>query len=270
MAYQFVAYIDESGDEGFIFPEGLPERSSSKWFVISAIITPIGRDKEIIALARSIRSDLQMQAKAIIHFADLRHDRRVYVVNRIASSWLTVTSVIIHKDRIEHSEIFTAEAFRLYKYAVRLLLERISWFCRDAVTNPTDCQCRLIFEHRKALSYDGLRDYLKILQGKPDDDEWHKLLLGNVTIHWPAIVIEKVEAARKAQYAGLQFADCIASGTRAALERRHGFTEHRYAKMLKPRIYKRGSNYTSYGLKFFPGAIETTDERGHWLRKHFR
>jgi hypothetical protein len=46
--------------------------------------------------------------------------------------------------------------------------------------------------------------------------------------------------------------------------------EHRYGKMLKPRIFKRGTNYKSYGLKFFPGGIEATDERGHWLRKHFR
>jgi Protein of unknown function (DUF3800) len=269
MAYRFVAYIDESGDEGFIFPEGQPERGSSKWFVLSAVMTPIERDKEIIALADSIRSDLEMQLKAIIHFANLRHDRRVYVVNRIANSWLTVTSVIIHKHRVQHPEIFQAEAFRLYKFAARLLLERISWFCRDAAT-PDDCQCRLIFEHRKALSYDGLRDYLRVLQEKAGDDEWQQLLLHNVTIHWPAIVINKVEAARKAQYAGLQFADCVASGIRAALEHRHGFTEHRYAKMLKPRIYKRGSNYTSYGLKFFPADLEATDDRGHWLRKHFR
>jgi hypothetical protein len=270
MAYRFVAYIDESGDEGFVFPEGRPDRGSSRWFVISAVITPFERDKELIMLAKSIRSDLQMQPKASIHFADLRHDRRVYVVIRIANSWLTVASVIIHKTRIEHPEIFQAEAFRLYKYAARLLLERVSWFCRDTAASQEDCQCRLIFEHRKALSYEGLQEYLTILQGQAEDDAWQQLLLNDVRIHWPAIVIKKVEAAQKPQYAGLQFADCVASGTRAALEYRHGFTEHRYGKMLKPRIYERGTNYKSYGLKFFPGGIEATDERGHWLRKHFR
>src|SRR6266436_265424 len=163
MAHRFVAYIDESGDEGFHFPEHKPESSSSKWFVISAVITPATRDKYVIELARSIRAKLQMQPKALLHFSSLPHEKRVYVINRIATSWLTVTSVIIHKERIEQREIFRAGAFRLYKYAARLLLERISWFCRDTAA-ANDCECRLIFEHRARLSYDDLRDYLTILQ----------------------------------------------------------------------------------------------------------
>jgi hypothetical protein len=269
MGHRFVAYIDESGDEGFHFPEHKPESGSSKWFVISAVITPVARDKDVIELARSIRAKLQMQPKALLHFSSLPHEKRVYVINRIATSWLTVTSVIIHKERIEQREIFRAGAFRLYKYAARLLLERISWFCRDTAA-ANDCECRLIFEHRARLSYDDLRDYLTILQGKAEEDAWLEMLLNDVRIHWAAIVPQNVEAAQKAQYAGLQLADCVASGTRAALEYRHGFTEHRYAKTLKPRVYNRGSNYTSYGLKFFPNSLEPTDDRSHWLRKHFK
>jgi Protein of unknown function (DUF3800) len=134
MATRFVAYIDESGDEGFHFPEDRPEGGSSKWFVISAVITPIARDKDVIGLARSIRAALQMQPKAVLHFSKLQHEKRVHVINRIATSWLTVTTVIIHKERIEKPEIFQAGAFRLYKYAARLLLERISWYCRDSAT----------------------------------------------------------------------------------------------------------------------------------------
>jgi hypothetical protein len=219
----------------------------------------------VIGLARSIRAALQMQPKAVLHFSKLQHEKRVHVINRIATSWLTVTTVIIHKERIEKPEIFQAGAFRLYKYAARLLLERISWYCRDSAT-ASDCECRLIFEHRARLSYDDLRDYLTILQGQAETDAWLQVLLNDIRIHWPAIVPGRVEAAQKAQYA----ADCVASGTRAALEYRHGFTEHRYAKTLKPRVYKRGSNYTSYGLKFFPEGLEDTDDRSHWLRKHFR
>lgn len=269
MAYRFVSYIDESGDEGFVFPDDAPEKGSSKWFILSAIITSAPRDKELPKFGRSIREVLAMQPKALIHFADLRHDKRIYVVDQIASSWLTVSSVIINKQRIERPEVFTAERFRLYKYASRLLLERISWYCRDSVQDQTDCECRVIFEHRKHLSYDDVRSYLALLKTQAGEDAWLQVLLNDVRIHWPAIVPEKVEAAQKSQYVGLQLADCVASGIRSALEYRHGLTEHRYGKMLKPRTYKRGANFSSYGLKFFPGGLQATDPRGHWIRKHY-
>jgi hypothetical protein len=153
---------------------------------------------------------------------------------------------------------------------VRLLLERVSWYCRDTAGSQNDCECRLIFEDRKYLSYDSVRSYLELLRTQATEDAWLQVLLNDVRIHWPAIVPAKVEAAQKSQYVGLQLADCAASGIRAALEYRHGMTEHRYAKTLKPRIYKRESNYTSCGLKFFPAQIEQTDARSHWLRKHYR
>jgi hypothetical protein len=268
MSHRFVAYIDESGDEGFVFPEGRPERGSSRWFILSAVITPVERDREIIAFARSIRTQLGMQPKAVIHFSDLAHDKRVYLIDQIAKSWLTVTSLIIQKEAVQKPTVFQEAPFRLYKYATRLLLERISWFCRDNARQD-NCECRIIFEHRKALSYDGLKDYLALLKTQSEEDEWLQTLLHDVRIHWPAINPKKVEAAQKPDYAGLQLADCIAGGVRAALEYRHGHTEHRYGKMLKPRVYKHGAKYTSYGLKFFPSGVGTSDPRGHWIRKHF-
>lgn len=266
MPNRFVAYIDESGDDGFAFPEQDGGNGSSDWFVLSAIVTPVARDKEVIELGQSIKRELRLQ-KSILHFSKMQHPHRVYAIDRISSSWLTTISIVINKRKIEQPEVF-ADAFRLYKYTARLLLERLSWHCRDAA-QKNDCECRLIFEHKKHLSSDDLRAYLVTLKGLPNHDPWLNVLLNNVTIHWPAIVPEQVEVAQKSDFVGLQLADCVASGTRAALERRHGFTEHRFAKMLKPRVYKYRNNYASYGLKFFPKGLEANDPRGHWLRKHF-
>ncbi len=41
----FVVYIDESGDEGFLF-----EKGSSEWFIISAAITRKVSDLETVKL----------------------------------------------------------------------------------------------------------------------------------------------------------------------------------------------------------------------------
>ena len=43
MAHSFIAYIDESGDEGFSFAAN-PGQGSSHWFVISAAMIPTAMD----------------------------------------------------------------------------------------------------------------------------------------------------------------------------------------------------------------------------------
>lgn len=270
MAHKFVVYIDESGDEGFkfdTFPKG-----STHWFVLSALIVTQTEDARIRELAADIRQACGFKPKHVLHFADLGHDRRVRAIQKLADAkWLTATSLIVNKRRIESPDIFIEQPFRLYFYATRLLLERVSWFCRDyALANGFDsCAAKVIFEHRRRLSYGSLRDYLTTLRSQAQDDAWMEVLLNDVRIHWGAIEPTNIEAEQKPRYAGLQLADCVASGTRWALERRYDTTEHRFAKTLKPIVYKRNGNYTSYGLKFFPVGIAEDDPCGHWIRKHF-
>src|SRR5579863_10724023 len=122
MAHQFNVYIDESGDEGFVFDE-FP-KGSSKWFVISALIVHKDFDKNLRDAAASIRKTIGFAPKHTLHFADLNHERRVHIVEKIASLPICVTNVIVHKQEIQKPEIFKAAAFRLYFYATRLLLER--------------------------------------------------------------------------------------------------------------------------------------------------
>jgi hypothetical protein len=47
MTASFVAYVDESGDEGFKF---LPnEQGSSRWFVLSAMVIRREKDLQVVA-----------------------------------------------------------------------------------------------------------------------------------------------------------------------------------------------------------------------------
>ena len=52
--HAFHAYIDESGDEGFVFRD-YPGRASSEWFVLSACIV---RVRNLPIIARQIRATL--------------------------------------------------------------------------------------------------------------------------------------------------------------------------------------------------------------------
>jgi hypothetical protein len=214
-----------------------------------------------------------MKPKEKLHFKELSHEKRVRAFSDMAASPIRVSSVIINKRRILRQDIFTAGRFRLYYYAARLLIERISWYCRDTAqqTGLASPLARIIFEHRRRLSYDDLRDYLDVLRGLAQEDAWLQVLLNDIRIHWPAISRDKVEAAQKNQYSGLQLADLAASGLKCALEEtRYGFTEHRYGKLLAPITYRRNGNYTSYGLKFFPEELPPNEPKAHWVETHYR
>jgi hypothetical protein len=121
MAHSFVAYIDESGDEGLVF-RNPPDTGSSRWFVLSAVITRTDRDNELKGLADGIRHQFKMQPKQLMHFANLKHEQRVCLTQHIAQSWLTTSSVLVHEEQLQRRDIFQGGAFRLYFYATRLCL----------------------------------------------------------------------------------------------------------------------------------------------------
>lgn len=271
MGSTFVVYIDESGDEGFVFRDP-PQKGSSDWFILSAIIIPQEQDSDIKALAAGIRASLGFEPKHVLHFAKLDHEKCVCAIDAISRSRLTATSVLVNKRAMRDPAIFQAAPFRLYYYTARLLLERVSWYCRDTAARRgrQSPLARIIFEHRKRLSYENLNAYLDVLRGQAQMDAWFRYLVNDVRIHWPVIENDHIEAAQKAQYSGLQIADLVASGFRWALERcPYGHTEHRYAKTLVPVVYRHNHRYLSYGLKFFPEGVAANDPTGHWVRKHY-
>src|ERR1700693_1771256 len=147
--HSFVAYIDEAGDEGFQFDKG-----SSEWFILSAAIVEKDRDHHLIQMVRDTHSDFKKPADYVLHFRKLKHNRRLEWIGRIAASVCTVSSVLVHKPSLD-SAIFRPES-ALYNYATRLLIERISWFCRDSGGG----QVRMFFSNKANLSYQDLREYI--------------------------------------------------------------------------------------------------------------
>ena len=51
MAASFTVYIDESGDEGFVFHPN--EKGSSRWLVLSAVVFRKGNDLDAVHLITS-------------------------------------------------------------------------------------------------------------------------------------------------------------------------------------------------------------------------
>ena len=238
MPVSFTVYVDESGDEGFVFlPEG---KGSSRWLVLSAAVFRKGNDLDAVRLMREVRSKLGKDAKKALHFREMKHEQRVPYVRAIGEASLHTVSVLIHKPSIKEPERFQTEKYRLYRYATRLLLERVSWLCRDhRRADEGDGTAEIIFSNRSAMSYDDLRNYLSYLRDKSE--------LKDIRIDWSVVIPEQVRAVNHDQLAGLQIADAVASGLFFAVNvNQYGEVENRYFNMLAPTCYRRQKTVMGY------------------------
>lgn len=258
LMHSFHAFIDESGDEGFTFKDP-PDRASSEWFVISAVVVSVSREPGAARQLNEILAPLEKRRNKVIHFQTLPHEIRVPVIDRIAKLPLRAVSICFNKKKLgEHT---LGGQRRLYFYCTRFLLERISWMVRDRFQKggvSGDGRCKLTFAHCKNLSYQSMGAYLQLLR-------WEQ----ETQIKWPYLDHEEISVKQPMESIWLRAADCVASGIYRGLElSEHGFCEERYGTMLKPIIYERDGNYFSYGLKMYPGVPEPEAERANrygWL-----
>ena len=241
-------YIDESGDEGFVFhADG---SGSSRWPVLSAVVVRKKNDLLLVRLLENVRALLGKAPKKELHFRDLKHEQRVPYVKQIAAAQAKTISVLIHKPSIRDPEKFQSEKFLLYRYASRYLLERVSWLCRDK-HNPGEGSGRadIIFSNRSIMSYNDLTDYLLMLRTKSDPMK--------VRIDWNTIDPEHVSAVDHSKLAGLQIADAVASSFFYAVNmNRYGEIEDKYARLLLHQCYKHKGLVLGYGLKFWPEEFQ--------------
>lgn len=243
MTASFVAYVDESGDEGFKF---LPnEQGSLRWFVLSALVVRKENDLQVVTLAKQAREILRKEPKKPLHFRELKHEQRVPLARLIGGASVRTVSVLIHKPSIHEPEVFQQQAYALYRYATRLLVERVSWLCRDAKrTGHGDGSVEIVFSNRSAMSYDDLRGYLLKLR----DDGTER----DVRVDWSVVDPAKIKAINHDQLAGLQLADAVASGVFFSVHRNpYGEVEDRYLRLLAKTVYRNKERTEGYGLKFW-------------------
>jgi hypothetical protein len=258
----FVAYVDESGDEGFKFGAG-----SSAWFVLSAVVIRATDDLTVVRLVDEVRDrfnqdrkpENRMPPRKPLHFRDLRHEQRKFYAGRLGAADVRTVTVLIHKPDLTSPETFQAGS-RLYFYAVRMLSERISWYCRDhrRRDDPGDGSVRLVFSNRATLDYDELRGYLGRLEDNRD-----ALKYGAA----PGIVrADQVETHTPGRRMGLQLADAVASSYYFAVwTNPYGFTEDSYARLLLSRAYRGEGKLWGYGVKIIPRESEEKRRGGVFL-----
>ncbi len=262
MASSFTAYIDESGDEGFTF---LPDdKGSSRWFVLSAAVFRKPRDLQAVAALKAARSTLGWEPKKSFHFSDLRHEQRLVLLHEVEQLSFRTVTVASYKPDIPNFEQYQANKCLLYRYLTRLLLERVSWLCRDnRKTGEGDGTVELIFSDRASMSYDDIEGYINRLQQQAQAG------VAEVNIHWDAIDIGNLRAVAHTQLAGLQIADAVATSYFYAMKlSRFGVADPSYVRHLKRHAFRHKRRHLGYGLKFL-SRYDSLQERMPHLNAAF-
>ena len=253
MAASFVAYIDESGDEGFKFRSNVGEQSSSDWFILAAFITRKKTDLETVKAIDIVRKDFKLHPRKHVHWKDLKHPQKVRYAQIITGLRSRVIGVCVHKPSLLEPETFR-DRYRLYFYAVRYLLERVSWLVRDR-HNPDkwggDGTIDLVFSNRQGMSYDEMRDYLRLLKKQQEAGK-------DIRIEFDKVPIDKLSSRTPGKSMGLQLADAAAGAYFNALERdKFGNTEPRYLQIMGPVLYRHEQTITGYGFKIVPKEAQS-------------
>ena len=243
MTHTYLAYIDESGDDGLAkFRAPGIGGGSSRWLIITAAVIRATRTTDALHWRDEIRDRVKPKGKSrSIHFADFSHSQKKAACEILGRKEIRFISAAIRKDMLEVDR-FNGKN-RLYFYLTRHVIERLSWLCRDLRhrAREGDGRVEITFSRRGGMSYDDFRSYL------------HRLSEGNTSIHWPVIDVDGIKAQDHSRLAGLQLADCGARAVAEALEHDpYGGTEGAYISLLKARIYSKNENYFSYGLKILP------------------
>ena len=263
VAHSYVAFIDEAGDQGFNF-KPFPDRASSEWFVLSALVVKASEAHRVLLFWKELTKSIEA-GKRQIHFTKLNHEERVAIIHKLAKSpHCTAISICINKAGLTMPHTLSMKGERrLYFWTSRLLLERISWYVRDSRSwGAPRIPAKLVFSSCKNLKYAKLKDYLMRL----------KTTVDGVNIAWDFLDCDKIQIRNHRELLGLRMADVVASGIAAGLELSpYGFCESRFAKTLKPIVYKRTLSYTKYGLKFIPSipaVVTAMDNRYKWIDRY--
>ncbi len=236
---------------------GTDSSGSSRWFVLSAAVIRKVNDSQMVSCLKDVRKVLGKLPKTPLHFVDLKHEQRVPYIRRVGELPIRTVNVLVHKPLITEPEKFQNTKYLLYRYTTRMLLERVSWLCRDhRQASEGDGFAEIIFSNRSNMSYDDIRDYLQLLIRQHGDNPQ------KVQIDPMVIDIGRIRSVEHSKLAGLQVADAVASGFHFAVKvNRYGETEMSYVAHLKKTLYRHEKAVLGYGIKVWPEDFATLKEK---------
>ena len=250
MVQNYVAYIDEAGDEGFGKLRQEFVTGQSKWLALGAAINAAPNDRFAAAWRDEVIALFPQKKRRDLHFRTLSHEQRVAACMRLAEKRIGICVVASNKETILDSgklHVFKQKGY-LYNYLVRYLLERVTDACqRAAATKQDTARLRVVFSRRGGTDYQIMHDYLCLMR------DGREVKQPTRSINWDVLDPEDIRVENHSIRAGLQIADVLTSATCCAFEPNgFGFCEPRYALTLKRRYIRHNGQIMNCGITVLP------------------
>jgi len=277
--YDYVAYIDESGDPGLDAVKPLDPAGASEWLVVAAVLIR----KENEERARDWIEDIRLQLKSpqlqSVHFRRLRPRwRKELVCDAIAGLPLRCFVVCSNKKNMRGYENPFAEQVPsknwFYCWLTRVLLEKLTHFVAADSRRRYRMVKRVKIVYSKAggLSYPQMAAYYEWIRDKRRGN--------NQFLNWGDLEYETLhshllEVREHSADSRLSLPDVVANSFYKACDKYDtGGCDTRFAKQLVKRMAAIPDiplgQISGYGVKLLPGWEKAKlDEDQQEIFKHF-
>lgn len=244
--YEFVAYIDESGDPGLKRVRPIDKVGSTEWMTLSAVLVRRRYDADVKSWVAEMLGAMGSANSQVIHFKDLTDAQKLAVCTDLSQRPVRLFVVASNKKnmrayRNEKAEKAGSKQW-FYNWLVRLLIERVTDYCfRYAVKNGLNRRhVKFVFSETGGHSYSQTAAYHELLKYQ---SRGGSMMLNKRVPRWEVMSFKLVEHFPHWKRAGLQLADVVASAFYHAVDNLDtGPCEPKYAIALQDRLAFDGSD----------------------------
>lgn len=260
MAYDYILYVDESGDPGLKKVRPIDPDGASEWMTLSGVLVRASRENEIQKRLSDLRKSLRTHNKPDIHFAELNPAKKA-LVTRALASWPTRGFVICsnkrnmrgQQDAKPEANIVEVKSW-FYAWLFRLLIERVSKLVlrHSMQTFGYPGTLKIELSQRGGIRYVGMRAYCHWLK---ETSQAGVGALPQGSIAWDVIDIMQIEDFPHKTRAGLQLADWVCGAFfKAADKHNTGAVDPQFAKILTPIMARLSASQpvAGFGVKLMP------------------
>lgn len=260
--YGYIAYIDESGDDGLRAVKPLSVPGSSEWFILAAVVIRADNQSKVTDWVSSIRANFRNPQTSTVHFTKLNDAKKALACEAIGGMDVRCFVVASNKKNMQgYSNPFAGKipsSNWFYCWMTRVLLERVTRFVHQKAESDSDKpkMLRIEYSARGGLQYSQMNAYYEWMRMKK-----HAQFLPWGKLHFDVLHPRLLNVYPHYEREGLQLADIVASAFFKACDKHDtGACNPSFAKLLHPRMArepdKPNGGISGFGVKLLP-SIKT-------------
>lgn len=257
--YDYVAYVDESGDPGLTKVKPLDVNGSSEWLILSAVIIEKRHESHVGGWISDILRRTNSKYRLDVHFSDLPERDRVIAASSLVARPIRCFVVCSNKKNMKGysnprpAKMMNADWF--YAWMTRILLERVTHFVamKSMEQHKQVKRVKVVFSERGGLSVSQMSAYYHWIEPQSKNNN---LVLPWGDLQWETLSPHLLRVKHHHELAGLQMADIVAASFFKACDKYDtGSCDNLCARILQPKM-GRFPDYTGqfsgYGVKLLP------------------